>query len=218
MTRVCVVAAVLGIVLVSGAAYAQSPSLVYYGAQVGGGTIAALAGGVVGTLIGGFSGVLLGLPIEMARSPAIKIYQSLEEIPEPEEPVPVRWGFVGAKVGFGLGVGAGAALGVIWVGKLLGVEGNPQGAWTGAFAGALAGVMLMTDMTAGGYPFSFSRWRCKRTEQGDKISFECGYESEYLSPVEVLLSPMALAALGATLGYNATIRFAVSVPIVSVRF
>ncbi|MFN4219003.1 MAG: hypothetical protein ACK4HB_06970, partial [Candidatus Bipolaricaulia bacterium] len=95
---------------------------------------------------------------------------------------------------------------------------NTQGAWTGAFAGAVAGVMLMTDMTEGQYPFSLSRWSCKRTEEGNKISFECGYESGYLSPVDVLVSPMALAALGATIGYNATIGFAVSVPLVGIIF
>jgi hypothetical protein len=197
---------------------AQAQELVYFGTQVGGGTIAALAGGVAGTLVGGLSGVVLGIPIEITRHPRIQIYQSFEEIPEPEEPVPVRWGVMGAKVGFGLGVGTGAALGVIWVGKLFGVEGNVQGAWTGAFAGALAGVMLMTDMTEGKYPFSASRWSCKRTEQGTNIKFECGYESGYLSPVEILLSPMVLAALGATIGYNAAISVAISVPMVSARF
>lgn len=210
----------LGTVVAGFGASAQGGP-VYLGTQVGGGTIAAIAGGVVGTLIGGLTGVLLGLPIEIARHPdlyRIQVYQSLEEIPEPEEPVPVRWGFAGAKVGFGLGVGAGAALGVIWIGKLFGIEGNPQGAWAGAFAGALAGVMLMTDVTEGKYPFSLSRWSCKRTEEGNKISFECGYQSGYLSPTDILVSPMVLAALGATIGYNAAISFAVSVPIVGVKF
>ncbi len=223
MRRVCMMAAVLAVALVSWEAYAQGPSLVYYGAQIGGGTIAALAGGAAGTFIGGLSGVLLGLPIELARHPRdqIQIFyqdQDLSKLPALQEPVPMRWGIAGAKIGFGLGVSAGAALGVIWIGKLFGVEGDPHGAWTGAFAGTLAGVMLMTDITEGRYPFVLSRWHCKRTEQGERISFECGYESEYLSPMEVLLSPMVLAALGATVGYNAKMGFAVSMLIVSVSF
>lgn len=215
-SAVITVFVLLGTAALGVSAHAQGP--LYYGAQVGGGTMAALAGGAVGTLIGGISGVLLGLPIEMARSPAVKVYQSFEEIPEPEEPLPMRWGFAGAKVGFGLGVGAGAALGVIWIGKLFGIEGDPQGAWTGAFVGTVAGIMLMTEITAGKYPFSLSHWSCKRTEQEGKISFECSYKNGYLSPADVLLSPMVLAAVGATIGYNATVSLAVSAPVVSMRF
>ncbi|MCS6936215.1 MAG: hypothetical protein RMJ96_08510 [Candidatus Bipolaricaulota bacterium] len=202
---------------------AQAQGLGYYGAQVGGGTIAALAGGVAGTLLGGLTGALLGLPIEIARhpSPLITTYREYRksEPMEPltlEESLSVRWAFAGAKVGFGLGVGAGAALGVIWVGKLFGIEGSAQGAWAGAFAGALTGAILMTP---GKYRFSLSRWSCKRTEEGDKISLDCRYEGEgsYFSP-KILVSPMVLAALGATIGYNARVSFAVSVPLVSASF
>ncbi|MDW8030684.1 MAG: hypothetical protein RMJ29_02500 [Candidatus Bipolaricaulota bacterium] len=223
-TTLIVIAVLLGTVLMGFGAQAQG--LGYYGAQVGGGTIAALAGGAVGTLLGGLTGALLGLPIEIARHPSPFIityreYQQSEPRVEPfapDEPLPVRWGFAGAKVGFGLGVGAGAALGVIWVAKLFGVEGHATGAWAGAFAGALAGVMLMTDATEGRYPFSLSQWSCKRTEEGNKISYECGYTSGYLSPTEILVSPMVLAALGATIGYNAGVSFTVSVPLVSASF
>ena len=44
----------LGVLAVGVSAQGQSP--LYYGTQIGGGTIAALAGGVAGTLVGGLSG------------------------------------------------------------------------------------------------------------------------------------------------------------------
>lgn len=39
-----------------------------------------------------------------------------------------------------------------------------------------------------------------------------------MEPIEVLLSPMALAALGATIGYNAKVGLAISATVVNVRF
>ncbi len=214
----------LSVLAVGVSAQGQSP--LYYGTQIGGGTIAALAGGVAGTLVGGLSGALLALPIEFARNPR-GVYHITQErqiqppedllAPSSEEPLPVRWAFRGAKIGFGLGVSVGAAMGVIWIGKLFGVEGDPQGAFTGAFAGGLVGILLLTEPQK--YPFSFQGWYCERTEkEPNKISWECGYKSSSMEPIEVLLSPMALAALGATIGYNAKVGLAISATVVNVRF
>ncbi len=216
----------LGVLAVGVSAQAQGQSPLYYGTQIGGGTIAALAGGVVGTLAGGLSGALLALPLEFARNPK-GVYQVTQEerqtqtpedllAPPSEEPLPMQWAFKGAKIGFGLGVSIGAAMGVIWIGKLFGVEGDPQGAFTGAFAGGLVGMILLTEPQK--YPFSFSGWYCERIEEKDKTSWECGYKGSLVEPIEVLLSPMALAALGATIGYNAKVGLAISAPLVSVRF
>ena len=215
----------LGVLAVGVSAQGQSP--LYYGTQIGGGTIAALAGGVAGTLVGGLSGALLALPIEFGRNPR-GVYritqerqiQSPEDLlaPPSEEPLPVRWAFRGAKIGFGLGASIGAAMGVIWIGKLFGVEGDPQGAFTGAFAGSLVGMILLAEPQK--YPFSFQGWYCERIEEREKkkIGWECGYKSSSMEPIEVLLSPMALAALGATIGYNAKVGLAISATVVNARF
>jgi hypothetical protein len=217
----------LGVLAVGVSAQARGQSPLYYGTQIGGGTIAALAGGVAGTLAGGLGGVLLALPIEFTRNPK-GVYQITQErqiqspedllAPSSEEPLPLQWGFRGAKIGFGLGVSVGAAMGVIWIGKLFGVEGDPQGAFTGAFAGGLVGMLLLTEPQK--YPFSFQGWYCKRIEEPEKnkTSWECGYQSASMEPIEILLSPMALAALGATIGYNAKVGLAISATVVNVRF
>jgi hypothetical protein len=76
----------LGMLTVGVSAQAQGQSPLYYGTQIGGGTIAALAGGVAGTLAGGLSGALLALPIEFARNPK-GVYQITQErqIETPED-------------------------------------------------------------------------------------------------------------------------------------
>jgi hypothetical protein len=206
----------LGMLTVGVSAQARGQSPLYYGTQIGGGTIAALAGGVAGTLAGGLGGVLLALPIEFTRNPK-GVYQITQErqiqspedllAPSSEEPLPLQWGFRGAKIGFGLGVSVGAAMGVIWIGKLFGVEGDPQGAFIGAFAGGLVGMLLLIEPQ--------KSWHCERIEgrEKNKIGWKCGFKSS-----SILLSPMALAALGATIGYNAKVGLAISATVVNVRF
>jgi hypothetical protein len=173
-----VVLVCLGVLAVGVSAQAQGQSPLYYGTQIGGGTIAALAGGVAGTLAGGLGGVLLALPIEFTRNPK-GVYQITQErqiqspedllAPSSEEPLPLQWGFRGAKIGFGLGVSVGAAMGVIWIGKLFGVEGDPQGAFTGAFAGGLVGMLLLIEPQ--------KSWHCERIEgrEKNKIGWKCGF-------------------------------------------
>jgi hypothetical protein len=167
-------------------AWAQSPSPTYYAAQFGGGTLAALAGGLAGTVVGGLSGALVGVAVEALHDPfgIFKEVTSLDEFPLR----PISWAFVGAKMGFGLGVGVGAAVGVIAVGAVFDVAGNPQGAMLGALTGSLVGMVLLLDPVR-----PYFQWRWIPTAEGWRGRSELH---------RVLLNPVTLAALGATIGYN----------------
>lgn len=97
-----VVGVSLAVVAAGLPAWAQSVSPAYYAAQVSGESVAALAGGLVGTLVGGFSGVLIGGAagfLDLACQQDTGNCVGLRA---------VDGAFLGAKVGFGLGVGVGA--------------------------------------------------------------------------------------------------------------
>lgn len=103
------------IIAVSPPVWAQSTLLLYYTAQLGGGSVTALAGSLVGVLVGGFSGELIG----EAHN--------------------------GAKLGLGLGASFGATWGVLQVASAYKVKGDPTLALLGALAGSFMSILSLPD-------------------------------------------------------------------------
>lgn len=187
-------------------AQAQSPSPAYYAAQLAGGSLAALAGGLGGTLVGGLSGALLGVAFEFLEAP-FAIYQETDRLSRA-----VDWAFLGAKAGFGLGASLGAAAGVVYIASASGVAGDPQGAMIGAFIGGMVGMTILLDASR-----PFFQWRFIQTSEGLRARAKGGVE------FKLLLNPVTLAALGATIGYNmgaerSNANQAISMPLVALRF
>lgn len=145
------------IIAVSLPVWAQSASLMYYAAQLGGGSVTALAGGLVGALVGGFSGGL----ISEAHN--------------------------GAKLGLGLGASFGATWGVLQVASAYDVKGDPTLALLGALAGSFVSILFLPDSA---YPQLLCQMDAKSIRFGASVVFK------------LLVNPVTLAALGATIGYN----------------
>jgi hypothetical protein len=201
----------LSVTAIDRPAQAQSASPAYYAAQLGGGSLAALAGGLAGTLAGGLSGALLGVTAELLTDP-FSFYQELEQESEGLPRIrSVDWAFLGAKIGFGLGVGVGAAVGVISVGAAFEIAGDPQGAMLGALTGSLVGMVLLLDSVR-----PYFQWRWIRTAEGWRGRSE-------FTMHKLLLNPVTLAALGATISYNLgkkdwVAKVPISVPLFALRF
>jgi hypothetical protein len=76
--------------------------------------------------------------------------------------------FLGSKGRLWLGASIGATLGVIYVGSVFGMAGNPQGAMIGAFAGGLLGMVFLLIQVTHSFIGSLSkqpRW-CALKQDG----------------------------------------------------
>jgi len=166
---------------------AQTQSALYYVAQLSGGGLAALGGSLGGTLVGGLGGGLLGATVQFLKA-SITISQ---EATEPHTLLVAQWSSWGAKAGFGLGASIGATLGVIYVGSVFGMAGNPQGAMIGAFAGGLLGMVFLSDSS---HPFFY--WQFIQTAKVVRAQARWGFK------LKLFVNPLTLATLGATIGYN----------------
>lgn len=194
--------------------WARNPSPSYYAAQLGGGTLAALAGSLPGVLVGGLSGALVGVAVEALYDPA-GIYKEITDLDEfPTRPI--SWAFLGAKAGFGLGVSVGAAWGVVQAASAFGVAGDPQAALIGALAGSLIGMTLVFALDS---PSPYFPWRFIRTDRGWVV------QGRSIRLERFVLNPITLAALGATIGYNLGTkpsqegaRATVTVPLFALQF
>jgi hypothetical protein len=156
-------------------------------------------------LVGGLSGVPVGGVVGFL-DPACR--------QETESCVGLRavdGAYLGAKLGFGLGVSVGAAVGVISVGAAFEIAGDPQGAMLGALTGSLVGMVLLLDSVR-----PYFQWRWIRTAEGWRGRSEFTLH-------RLLLNPVTLAALGATIGYNLGKKYwvakvPISVPLFALRF